>query len=142
MQQSTMKNRGQRGAFTTVPRIARRFGWLTRIFGDSHFHPMNNSGLISPIIILDHRPIYYTTKFEHVCDIFATNTTTHPSLCILNYDTIFRERVFLVGVLISPSISFLLPCFDFVLLLRLGIFSGIFLEQRAVPPSQCDSSTS
>ena len=122
---ATINHVEQKGAFTTVPRIARRFGWLTRIFGDNHFHPMKNLRLISPIIYWTIVP--YTT----------------PQFCIiLNYDTIFRETVFLVGVLISPSISFLLPCFDFVLLLRLGIFSGIFLEQRAVPPSQCDSSTS
>ena len=103
------------------------YGWLTRIFGGNHFHQMNNLRLISPIII-------YWTIVPY----------TKPQFCsILNYDTIFRfwEQVFLVGVLISPSISFLLPCFDFDLLLRAGIFSVIFLE-RAVLPSLCDSSTS
>ena len=73
-------------------------------------------------------------------------TRSHPASnafsILLNYDTMLRGTDVLVGVLISFSISILLPSFDFDLLLRVGIFSVIFLERAVPPSSQCDSSTS
>jgi len=91
--------------------------------------------------------MYNSPQCQRISSSFPSHplTRSHPASnafsILLNYDTMLRGTDVLVGVLISLSISILLPCFDFDLLLRAGIFSVIFLE-RAVLPSPCDSSTS